>query len=268
MFKNKPIVIRGGGDIATGTICRLHNCGYKIVVLETTAPTAIRRAVSLSEAVYEGQKTVENTTAQLIDRLEDCGKCWASGWVPLLVDPQATCLPKLQPVALVDAILAKKNCGTTRDMAQITIGLGPGFHAGKDVDAVIETARGHNLGRIIYAGPASPNSGIPGEIGGYSTQRVIYAPCGGTIQVLHDIGSRVKKGESLAQLGSNDIVATISGWLHGMIRPQTKVKKGLKICDIDPRLQEQENCFTISDKARSISGGVLEALLFLSNRSD
>lgn len=260
------VIVRGGGDIATGTICRLHHCGYRILVLETKKPTAIRRTVALSEAVYVGKQTVEGVTAELIASIDECVASWSRDRVPLLVDPVADCLPKINPIALVDAILAKKNCGTTKNMAPITIGLGPGFFAGKDVDAVIETARGHQLGRTIYAGSPLENTGIPGRIGGYSLERVLYAPTDGTIQVIHDIGSRVTKGEVLAHIGTFELVAPITGLVRGMIRNQTRVAKGLKIGDIDPRIDEEKNCSTISDKARCISGGVLEALLFLSKR--
>ncbi len=260
------VVIRGGGDIATGIICRLHHCGFKLLVLETAKPTAIRRTVAMSEAVYEGSQTVEGVTAEQVATIEECGASWTKGRVPLLVDAAADCLPQVQPIALVDAILAKKNCGTTINMAPITIALGPGFCGGKDVHAVIETARGHRLGRILYSGCPLANSGIPGMIGGYTTERVLYAPDAGIIKVLQDIGSKVRKGEPVAAIGTTEIFAPITGLIRGMIRKQSKVAKGLKIGDIDPRIDEVENCYTISDKARCISGGVLEALLFLAKK--
>ena len=263
MLDRGIVVIRGGGDIATGTICRLHHCGYKLLILETANPTAIRRAVAMSEAVYEGCQTVEDVTADRVASFDECAAIWATGRIPLLVDPAAKLLYQVQPVALVDAILAKKNCGTTKNMAPITIGLGPGFCAGKDVHAVIETARGHRLGRSIYSGYPLPNSGIPGRIGGYTTERVLYAPDAGIIEVLHDIGSKVNKGEPVAAIGTTELLAPITGLVRGMIRTHTKVTKGLKIGDFDPRISEVENCYTISDKARCISGGVLESLLFL-----
>ena len=263
MLDRGIVVIRGGGDIATGTICRLHHCGFKLLVMETGNPTAIRRTVAMSEAVYEGSQTVEDVTAERVATIDECAGIWAKGRIPLLVDPAAESLSQLQPVALVDAILAKKNCGTTKNMAPITIGLGPGFCAGKDVHAVIETARGHRLGRTIYSGCPLPNSGIPGMIGGYTTERVLYAPDDGTIEVLQDIGSQVNKGEPVASIGTTKLFASITGLVRGMIRNHTKVTKGLKIGDIDPRINEIDNCYTISDKARCISGGVLEALLFL-----
>lgn len=267
MIVQGPVVVRGGGDIATGTICRLRNCGFEVVVLESAAPTAIRRGVALSEAVYDGSKTVEGVTARRIENPGDCRSCWAEGVVPLLVDPGAGSLAGLRPAVVVDAILAKRNCGTGSDMAPVTIGLGPGFSAGKDVHAVIETARGHQLGRIIYSGEPLPDSGIPGEIGGHSLERVVYAPREGDITVFHDIGSRVQEGDVIAETGSAEVKAPLSGLVRGMIRSGTRVWEGMKISDIDPRPVGMENCFTISDKARCISGGVVEAIMVLALKS-
>jgi len=264
MINDGIVVVRGGGDIATGTICRLHHCGYKLLVLETKNPTAIRRTVSLSEAVYDGIQTVEGVTTELIKTSKDCRAIWAKNRVPLLIDPTADCLSKINPIALVDAILAKKNCGTTKNMAPITIGLGPGFIGGKDVHAVIETARGHQLGRVIYNGAPLANTGIPGIIEGYAKERVLYAPASGTIEVLQDIGKQVTRGDLVARIDNNEVVAPLTGLVRGMIRNQTTVTEGFKIGDIDPRITEEGNCYSISDKARCISGGVLEALLFLS----
>lgn len=264
MLGGKVVIVRGAGDIATGTICRLHHCGFRVLVLETDNPTAIRRTVALSEAVYDGTKTVDGVTAERIKNTTECAAIWAAEKVPLLVDPTAICLPEVKPIALIDAILAKRNCGTAKNMAPITIGLGPGFYAGKDVHAVIETARGHQLGRTIYTGAPLADSGVPGMIGGYTKERVLYAPQTGTIKVIRDIGSRVTRGEAVARIGTAEVIAPINGLIRGMIRDATQVPTGLKIGDIDPRIDELENCFTISDKARCISGGVLEALLFLS----
>lgn len=263
MIDSGVVVVRGAGDIATGTICRLHRCGFKLLVLETNNPTAIRRTVALSEAVYAQRQTVEGVTAERIENIEECDGLWTRARVPLLVDPGASCLSQIKPIALIDAILAKKNCGTTKDMAAITVGLGPGFCGGKDVHAVIETARGHQLGRTIYSGNPLDNTGIPGMIGGYAKERVLYAPATGTFEVVQDIGSRVTKGDLVARIGKAELVAPITGLVRGMIRNHTTVTEGFKIGDIDPRIDEEKNCYTISDKARCISGGVLEALLFL-----
>ena len=261
--KNDIVIVRGGGDVATGTIHRLHRCGFRVLVLETKAPTAIRRSVSFCEAIYDGKTTVEDVTAVRVDSTSQCEELWQAGKIAVYIDLPGKCIPRLQPVAVIDAILAKKNCGTTIDMAPVTIGLGPGFHAGGDVHAVIETARGHNLGRVIYEGKASANSGIPGVIKGYAKERVIYAETAGPLHIIKDIGSTVNKGEVIAMTGDTPVKATIDGLVRGMIRENFEVHQGLKIADIDPRREELDNCFTISDKARCISGGVLEALLFL-----
>ena len=175
MKQDALILVRGGGDLATGTIHRLWSAGLRVIVLETAHPAAIRRQVSLCEAVYEGETTVEGLRAVRIDALEQAPTVWAQNAVPVLIDPAGSCVAQAKPDVLVDAILAKKNLGTTRDMAPLTIALGPGFTAGQDVDAVVETKRGHRLGRIIREGAAIPNTGIPGVIGGYGKERVIHA---------------------------------------------------------------------------------------------
>ena len=182
---NKTIVVRGGGDLATGTIHRLWAAGFNVLVLEIPNPAAIRRQVSLCEAVYEGTATVEGLTAVLIQDVSDMEKVWAEGKVPLLVDPEGKCLETVKPAVLVDAIIAKVNLGTTRDMAPATIALGPGFTAGVDVDVVIETSRGHKLGRVIKEGMAKANTGIPGIIGGYGKERVMHSPAEGVLRNVH-----------------------------------------------------------------------------------
>ena len=263
-LQSNLVVVRGGGDIATGTICRMHNAGFAVLVLETGRPTAIRRAVSYCEAVYDGEKNVEGVVAKKMTTVEELSSVLLEGKIALLVDPRGDCIQKLKPLAVIDAILAKRNCGTIRDMAAITIGLGPGFCAGNDVDAVVETRRGHDLGRVLYEGKASANTGIPGEIGGYSKERVIYSPLAGRWECKRDIGSQVSTGDIIGWVDSTPVTATIPGIVRGMIRDQFTVTEGLKIADIDPRVEEVKNCTTISDKARCVSGGVLEAVLHLS----
>jgi xanthine dehydrogenase accessory factor len=260
------IVIRGGGDIATATICRLHNCGFRLLVLETAQPSAIRRRVSLCEAIYDRQQTVEGVTAELIDVLDARHEVWNRNNVPVIIDPLCIQIKNLKPRVVIDAIIAKKNSGTHMGIAPYTIALGPGFHAGQDVHSVIETARGHHLGRVINSGPSLPNSGIPGEIQGFSRERVVHAPADGTLEINKDIGSKVQKGEIIARIGVTPVHSPLTGLVRGMIRDQFRVKQKMKIADIDPRINQPENCFTISDKARCISGGVLEALLTFMNR--
>ena len=263
----KLIIVRGGGDIATGTIYHLYQCGFKILVLEIEYPSAIRRNVAFSEAVYQGQQKVEDVTCFLADTAEQAVSMLEEGKLVILVDPDGKSMPLVKPTAVVDGILAKKNLGTHRGMADITVALGPGFEAGKDVDAVIETMRGHSLGRVIYQGMAIKNTGVPGAIAGYTKERVIRSPAEGKLKNIKKITDLVKQGEMIATIETNEesipIRATIDGLLRGLIRDGYPVTKGFKIADIDPRIGEYENCFTISDKARCIAGGVLEAILHL-----
>lgn len=264
------VIVRGGGDIATGTIYKLVQSGFRVLVLETANPSAIRRNVAFSEAVYNGTQTVEDMTCYLADSVEQAVSMLEEGKLVMLVDPKGDCMAELKPLVVVDGILAKKNLGTHKDMAPITIALGPGFTAGEDVDAVIETMRGHSLGRVIYEGQAIKNTGIPGMVGGYTKERVIHSPAAGTLWNVCKITDVVKKGEEIAYIktetGTFSVEATIDGLLRGLIRDGYPVTEGFKIADIDPRLQEYENCFTISDKARCIAGGVLEAILHLKQR--
>lgn len=259
------IIVRGGGDLATGTIYKLYKCGFPVLVLEIPNPSAIRRNVAFSEAVYQGTQTVEDVTCYLASSLSHAEALLSQGKLAILVDPEGTAIAQLRPMAVVDAILAKKNLGTRREMAPITVALGPGFCAGQDVDAVIETKRGHNLGRVLWQGYAAPNTGIPGIIGGYGKERVIHCPAEGILHTVSKITDTVQKGQVIAEVRTADgivpVTATMDGLLRGLIRDGYPVTRGFKIADIDPRNEEYQNCFTISDKARCISGGVLEAIL-------
>lgn len=263
MNGNNLVIVRGGGDLATGTIARLRQCGFPVVVLEVPAPSAIRRTVAFCEAVYTGAQTVEGMTCRRAGTPDAARAMLAQGELPLLVDPEGASIAALRPMAVVDAILAKKNLGTRRQMAPITVALGPGFTAGQDVDAVVETMRGHDLGRVIYTGAARPNTGVPGLIGGYGAERVIHSPAAGTLRAVRRIGDGVEQGEPIAFVGGTPVPATLTGLLRGLIRDGYPVTEGLKIADIDPRAGEAKNCFTISDKSRCIAGGVVEALLHL-----
>lgn len=261
-MKNRLIIVRGGGDMATAVIHRLWRAGFRVLVLETDKPSAIRRQVAVSEAVYDGRATVEGMTAERIGGMAACEAVWRAGNVPLLIDPTGACIALMKPDVVVDAMIAKRNLGTNIAMAPLTIALGPGFTAGEDVHVVIETMRGHNLGRIIREGTAQPNTGIPGMIGGYAAERVMHAPRAGVIHAVHAIGDYVQQGEIIAMItdetGDYPVVASISGLIRGLIRDGFDVPKGFKIADIDPRREEYANCFTISDKARCIAGSVLE----------
>ena len=294
--RKKPLVIvRGAGDISTGTIHRLFRAGFELLVLEAERPSAIRRKVAFSEAVYDGRATVEGALAVRIGSAEEAARCRADGHIPLIVDPEGDSIALLKPDVVVDAILAKRNLGTRMDMAPLTIGLGPGFEAGRDVHFVIETMRGHDLGRIISKGSAAPNTGIPGTVGGYGRERVIRAPGAGIFRDGKDIGSFVRAGEVIGRIevpgsgtgavgttgaevpgsatgavgttgaevpGSGmetvEVRTVLTGVLRGIIRDGYPVTEGFKLADVDPRKEEQKNCFTISDKARCIAGSVLE----------
>lgn len=260
------IVVRGGGDIASGAIQKLYRSGFKVLVLETETPSAIRRKVAFCEAVYEKEIEIEGIKARLVANDEEIKDCWDSDILPVMIDSRGKVIERLKPLAVVDGILAKQNFGTKRSMALITIALGPGFSAPEDVDIVIETMRGHNLGRIIEEGRASENTGVPGVIAGFGIERVIYSDYSGVITNIEKIGNVVEKGDVIAVVGDNEIYASISGVLRGIIRDGYKVKKGLKIADIDPRISEKDNCFTISDKARNIGGAVLESILYLKKK--
>lgn len=260
------IVVRGGGDLATGTIYKLWKSGLKVLILECQYPSAIRRKVAFSDAVYNGSQTVEDVTCHLVQNLEEAEQAVLDGCVPLMVDPEGDVIRICRPAVVVDAILAKRNLGTKKDMALMTIALGPGFEAGKDVHYVIETKRGHRLGRIITEGCAIPNTGIPGVIAGYGKERVMHSPEEGIFHEIHHIGDEVEKGDVIGWIEHGnervDVTASLTGILRGIIREGYPVTKGFKIADIDPRMEEKDNCDTISDKARCIAGGVLEAILY------
>ena len=276
MKKKDLIVVRGAGDLATGTIHRLKKAGFRLLVLEAEHPAAIRRQVALSEAVYAGSARVEDVEAVRMDvdlaekknRKElleqEMERIWKKDGVPVLVDPAGLSIAALRPAVVVDAILAKKNLGTTKEMAPLVIALGPGFKAGEDVDVVIETKRGHNLGRVIRSGSAVPNTGIPGIIGGYGKERVMHAQAEGILRNAASIGDIVEARAVIAEIetenGTVPVEASLSGLLRGLIRDGYPVTKGFKIADIDPRQEELQNCFTISDKARCIAGSVLEVI--------
>ena len=264
-MKKNIIIVRGGGDIATGTIYKLHQSGYPVLVTEIANPSAIRRQVAFSEAVYEKSYTVEGVTCYFAENLTRAYELLKQRKVALMIDPDGAVIREVKPAAVVDGILAKKNLGTTRDMAPLTIALGPGFTAGVDVDLVVETKRGHRLGRIIREGAAIPNTGVPGVIGGYGAERVIHAEKAGVFRNVCAIGDIVSAGETIAEIETPDGIRTpvttrIAGILRGLLRDGYPVTPGFKVADVDPRREELENCFLISDKARCIAGSVLELI--------
>lgn len=253
------VLIRGAGDIATGIALRLYRAGMQVVMTDLPKPTAIRRTVSFSEAILKGETTVEDVKARLASA-EEVPEILKKREIPVLADPECQCREVLKPQVLVDAILAKQNLGTSITDAPAVIAVGPGFTAGKDCHAVVETMRGHYLGRVIWDGPAQPNTAVPGLIGGYAGERVLRAPTEGVFrQVLH-IGDRVQPGEIAGFVEEEPMVCTIGGILRGILPDGTPVHKGMKAGDVDPRCEEA-HCYCASDKALAVGGGVLEAIL-------
>jgi len=254
------ILIRGAGEMATGVAHRLASCHFKVCMTETSNPQAVRREVTFSETIFDHEKEVEGITAKKIDSPHHIFQVWSERKIPILIDPEAEIKNFLKPDVLIDATLAKKNLGTKMTDAPLVIALGPGFHAGKDVHLVIETNRGHNLGRIIANGEAEPNTGIPGAIGGYAEERVIRAHKAGNFKALKKIGDGVRPNEKVGMVENAAVRSRIAGVIRGLLRDGTEVWKGMKLGDVDPR-GIKAHCYTISDKARTISGGVLQAIL-------
>lgn len=256
----KLIIVRGAGDLASGTIARLHESGFKVMALEVAVPTAIRRTVAFSECIFKGEMELEGIVSVKVNDLEDIEKAFINEKVPVMVDPKGEMIDLLKPKVVVDLIIAKKNLGTHKGMAPITIAVGPGFEAGLDVDYVIESMRGHDLGRIITSGYAMPDTRTPGVIAGRGYERVIHSPRAGKFYSDKKITDTVKEGELIARVDDEPIYAPFEGIIRGLMRNGSVVTKGFKVGDIDPRVEEKENCFTISDKARCIAGGVMEAI--------
>lgn len=256
------ILIRGAGDLATGVAWRLHNCGFHIIMTDISRPTTVRCTVAFSRAVYEGTAEVEGVTARRARDPEDARQIAEGGEVAVLVDPAGDSIAALRPSVVIDAVLAKHNLGTKITDAPVVVALGPGFTAGVDCHAVIETKRGHDLGRVIYEGCAIANTGVPGDIGGYTSERIIRAPADGPFSPEARIGQLVRAGDVVARVEGEPVRAAISGVVRGMLPAGTPVTRGMKSGDIDPR-GIAEYCYTISDKARAIAGGALEAVLHL-----
>ena len=256
------VVIKGAGDLATGVAVRLHHAGFSLVMTELLHPTAIRRTVCLSRAIAEGTATVEDVTARYARDPEEAIALTRFGYVAVLADPEAACIVALRPAVVVDAILAKRNTGTRLTDAPVVIGLGPGFLAGTDCHAVVETMRGHDLGRVFLQGAAMANTGVPGVIGGYAEERILRAPCDGVWKTSLNIGAHVEAGQTIATVGESAVQSQIAGVLRGILPDGTPVTRGMKSGDVDPR-DQPTYCLTVSDKARAIGGGVLEAILRL-----
>jgi xanthine dehydrogenase accessory factor len=291
MLAEKPLaLIRGGGDLGTGVALRLHRAGWRVLIAELLQPLVIRRKVAFASAIYDGSIEVEGAIGLRIqaEHIEsEAGFCWSADQIPVVVDPDRIAAAQLRPIAVIDAIMAKHNAGTQINDAPIVVALGPGFTAGADCHAVIETERGHNLGRVYYQGSAAPNTGTPGTVGGQDALRTVRAPVAGIFYAQCKIGDRVKAGDGIGRVITVDVSLTdsaagrlaaidrdasqplgivvktrIDGVLRGILHDGLKVPANTKIADVDPR-GEAEYCFTVSDKSWAVGGGALEAVLYL-----
>jgi xanthine dehydrogenase accessory factor len=258
------ILIKGAGDLGTGVACRLHKAGFPVVMTELAQPLVVRRTVAFASAVVDNEITVEGITARRAESFGDVRRLLDAGIIPLLIDPETHAREFLKPAVLIDAVMAKRNIGTRIDDAPLVIALGPGFTPSVDCHVVIETNRGHNLGRVLWSHAAEPNTGVPGEIGGKGAERVLRASAEGRVTSDTQIGDSVRQGQLIAHIGDSEVRAPFDGVLRGLVHDGLSVKPGMKIGDVDPRAR-REHCFTISDKALAIGGGALEAILFWMN---
>lgn len=266
---DRRVLIKGAGDLATGIACRLHHSGFAVMMTELAQPTAVRRTVAFSRAVYEGKAVVEDVTGVLCRNLEEAKEVLKRDQIAVLIDEECCVREQWRPGVFVDAVIAKKNTGTKITDAPVVIGVGPGFTAGTDCHCVIETKRGHDLGRCIWEGSAVPDTGVPGIIGGYGLERLVRASADGIFCQKEPIGSRVKRGQTVGYVEMENsrepVKAQIDGVLRGILQDGVTVRKGMKAGDVDPR-DVEKNCYTVSDKARAIGGGVLEAILSMEKR--
>ncbi len=260
LFPSTLILLKGAGDLGTGVAWRLYKAGFPIVIAELPQPLVVRRTVAFASAVYEGEIAVEGVTARRAKDIAEARQLLDDGIIPVLVDPEGAARLELRPSVLIDAVMAKRNTGTRLDDARFVIALGPGFTPNVDCHCVIETQRGHNLGRVLWNEPAEPNTGIPGEIGGKGAERVLRAPCDGVVTGLKRIGDEITCGEMIARVNGSEVIAPFDGTLRGLLHDGLTVTAGMKLGDVDPRAK-REHCFTISDKALAIGGGALEAVL-------
>jgi len=254
------VLIRGGGDLASGVGVRQHRSGFQVVITELPEPLVVRRKVSFAEAVHEGLVQIEGVTGNLVEEFSEIKAVLFFGCIPVLIDPDLKCLEAINPDVVVDARMRKKSPREGKELASLVIGLGPGFVARENCHAVIETNRGHNLGRVLWRGVPEKDTGIPGAVQGYSSERVLIAPMDGTLQTRVEIGDQLKKGFLVAFVEGMEVLAPFDGILRGLLRDGSAVKTGLKMGDVDPR-EDLNLCKLISDKSRAIGGGVLEAIL-------
>ncbi len=259
-FSDTLLLIKGAGDLGTGVAWRLHKAGFPIVITELAQPRVVRRTVAFASAVYEGEIAVEGVTAWRASSGDEAKGLIDDGIIPVLIDPETRACEFFKPAVLVDAVMAKRNTGTHIGDATLVVALGPGFTPNVDCHAVVETKRGHNLGRVYWDRAAEPNTSTPGEIGGKGAERVLRAPRDGVMHAARRIGDSVTRGEKIAEVNGEEIVAPFDGILRGLVHKSLEVHAGEKIGDVDPRAN-REHCFTISDKSLAVGGGVLEAVL-------
>ncbi|MBI4788624.1 MAG: EF2563 family selenium-dependent molybdenum hydroxylase system protein [Chloroflexi bacterium] len=265
LFPDKLILLKGAGDLGTGVAWRLHKAGFPVLITELAQPLVVRRTVAFASAVYEGQVTVEGVTARRAKSFQQARAWLGDGVISVLVDPETRAREEFAPSVLIDAVMAKRNTGTRLTDAPLVIALGPGFTPNVDCHAVVETNRGHYLGRVWWDRPAEPNTDTPGEIGGKRGERVLRAPQAGQVTSVRTIGDAVTQGETIAFVDGARVVAPFDGILRGLVHNGLSVKAGAKIGDVDARAN-REACLTISDKALAVGGGVLEAVLAWMNR--
>ena len=260
LFPNTLVLLKGAGDLGTGVAWRLRRAGFPVIITELARPLVVRRTVAFASAVYDGAMTIEGITARRAQSFDDARALLGDDVIPVLVDQAGRAREFFKPPVFVDAVMAKRNTGTRLDDVPLVIALGPGFTPGVDCHAVIETNRGHDLGRVLWNQPAEANTGTPGEIDGKGAERVLRAPVDGVVIGNKVIGDRVTQGEVIARVNDVAVLAPFDGVLRGLVRDGLVVRAGMKIGDVDPRAK-REHCFAISDKALAIGGGVLEAVL-------
>jgi xanthine dehydrogenase accessory factor len=252
-------LIRGGGDLASGIALRLHRIGLHVVITELSAPLVVRRKVAFAEAIFSGIAEVEGVSAQRVDSLQTVWDVLAGGKIAILVDPQAEIVASARPAVIVDARMLKNSPESGLPPAQLSIGLGPGFVAGVNCHAAVETRRGHSLGRLIWQGSPEPDTGIPESVGPFGAERVLRAPVAGALTALAEIGDRLQAGQPVAEINGERVTAPFQGVLRGLVHPGLQVAAGMKIGDVDPR-DDPRLCFRVSDKALAVAGGVMEAI--------
>ncbi len=261
---NLVVLIRGGGEVASGVAHKLARARFRVCMTETSQPLAVSRGVAFCEAVYDGEKEVEGVIAKLVESPDQINGVWRRNQLPIIIDPDALVKDVLKPTVLVDALMAKQNLGTKISDAPLVIGLGPGFRAKDDVHSVIETNNSERLGRVIMSGEAEADTGIPVTIGGLTTERVLHSPSDGQFTTDKDIGDMVKAGDLVASVAAQSLKAEIDGVIRALLRNGTMVGKGDKLGEIDPS-GDKSACYTIRPRMRAIAGGVLEAILMRFN---